>query len=93
LIDPAARLAPRAAIVSVRQTLPFTIDGWVLLPDYLHAIGTLQEGESDFSNRWRLIKRHVTRVCGPEYRRPELLTKRRAAKQCGILWQHRFENI
>ncbi len=77
LIDPAVRLALREAIVSVRQTLPFRIDGWVLLPDHLHAIWTLPDGDADFSNRWRLIKRHVTHVCGPDYRRPELLTQRR----------------
>lgn len=90
LIDPAVRLALREAIVSVRQTLPFRIDGWVLLPDHLHAIWTLPDGDADFSNRWRLIKRHVTRVCGPDYCRPELLTQRRCAKQYGTLWQHRF---
>lgn len=90
LIDPAVRLALREAIVSVRQTLPFRIDGWVLLPDHLHAIWTLPDGDADFSNRWRLIKRHVTRVCGPDYLRREFLTKRRSAKQCGTLWQHRF---
>lgn len=44
LIEPVVRLALREAIVSVRQTLPFNIDGWVLLPDHLHAIWTLPEG-------------------------------------------------
>ena len=70
--------------------MPFRIDGWVLLPDHLHAIWTLPDGDADFSNRWRLIKRHVTHVCSPDYRRPELLTQRRCAKQYGTLWQHRF---
>ena len=90
LTDPAVRQALRDAIVSVRHTLPFRIDGWVLLPDHLHAIWTLPEGDSDFSNRWRLIKRHVTRACGPDYIRLGYLTNRRSAKQCGTLWQHRF---
>lgn len=90
LIDPAVRLALREAIVSVRQTLPFSIDGWVLLPDHLHAIWTLPDGDADFSNHWRLIKRHVTQVCGPDYLRRDFLTKRRSVKQCGTLWQHRF---
>jgi len=71
LIEPVVRLALREAIVSVRQTLPFNIDGWVLLPDHFHAILTLPEGDADFSNRWRLIKRHVTRACGPSNLRPE----------------------
>jgi len=84
------RLALREAITQVRQVLPFRIDGWVLLPDHLHAIWTLPEGDADFSSRWRLIKRHVTRTCGPAYFRPGFLTPRRSAKQCGTLWQHRF---
>lgn len=90
LTHPQARLALREAILLVRETLPFQIDGWVLLPDHLHAIWTLPEGDSDFSNRWRLIKRHVTRSCAGTLSRPELLTPRRAAKQCGTLWQQRF---
>jgi putative transposase len=84
------RVALRDAISTVRETLPFRIDGWVLLPDHLHAIWTLPEADADFSSRWRLIKRHVTRTCGAGYARPELLTERRAAKQCGTFWQHRF---
>ncbi|MBU2359913.1 MAG: transposase [Alphaproteobacteria bacterium] len=84
------RLALREAITQVRQVLPFRIDGWVLLPDHLHTIWTLPEGDADFSNRWRLIKRHVTRTCGSKYFRPDFLTQRRSSKQCGTLWQHRF---
>lgn len=45
------RQALREAIVLVRETLPFRIDGWVLLPDHLHAIWTLPEGDADFSTR------------------------------------------
>lgn len=80
LTDPAVRSALREAIVLVRQTLPFRIDGWVLLPDHLHAIWTLPKDDADFSNRWRLIKRHVTRACGSDYLRPEFLTPRRSGK-------------
>ena len=49
------RMALRDAISIVRETQPFRIDGWVLLPDHLHAIWTLPEGDADFSTRWRLI--------------------------------------
>ena len=90
LTAPSVRHALREAIVSVRHTLPFRIDGWVLLPDHQHAIWTLPEGDADFSTRWRLIKRHVTRACGADYAHSGYLTKRRSAKQCGTLWQHRF---
>ncbi len=35
---------------------PFVVDAVVILPDHLHAIWTLPEGDSDFALRWRLIK-------------------------------------
>src|SRR5690606_26307895 len=31
-----------------------------------------------------------TCACGPDYFRPEFLSRRRSAKQYGTLWQHRF---
>jgi len=46
LADPAARSALREATLTVRRTLPFNIDGWVLLPDHLHAIWALSEGDA-----------------------------------------------
>ena len=65
LTHPEVRAALREGIVQVRASLPFGIDGWVLLPDHLHAVWTLPPGDADFSNRWRLIKRHVTHTCRP----------------------------
>lgn len=56
-------MALRDAIKKVRERHPFYIDAWVLLPDHLHTIWTLPEGDSDFSLRWNLIKRYVTRSC------------------------------
>ncbi len=84
------RVALREAIETVRVKRPFEIDAWVLLPDHLHTIWTLPEGDKDFATRWRLIKADVTRRCGAKYHRPEWLTARRAAKRCGTLWQHRY---
>src|SRR5690606_28188629 len=65
LTHPDIRLALREAILEVRASQPFRIDGWVLLPDHMHAIWSLPPGDADFSNRWRRIKRHVTHQCGP----------------------------
>jgi len=73
----------------VRGRLPFRIDGWVLLPDHLHTIRTLPEGDADFSRRWRLLQRHAALTC-PTYSRPELLNQRRIAKGRSSLWQNRF---
>lgn len=90
LTDEAVRQALREAIGKVRVARPFRIDGWVLLPDHLHAIWTLPPDDADFATRWRLIKAHVTRACGAAYRNPASLTARRLGKQQGTLWQHRY---
>jgi putative transposase len=90
LTGPDIRAALRTAVQRVRQRLPFVIDGWVLLPDHLHTVWTLPPDDADFSTRWRLIKSHVTYVCGATYLKPGFLTARRAKKQCGTIWQHRY---
>ncbi|OOZ39288.1 transposase [Solemya pervernicosa gill symbiont] len=41
---------------------PFTIDAMVILPDHLHTIWTLPEGESDYPGRWKAIKARFTRT-------------------------------
>ena len=86
LTAPALRAALRESVETVRSTRPFRIDGWVLLPDHLHAIWTLPEGDADYATRWRLIKAGVTRRCGALYGDARYLTVRRgprAAAHCG----------
>src|SRR5574340_1201036 len=56
LVNADVRAALREAIESVRTTLPFSIDAWVLLPDHLHCLWTLPPDDADFSTRWKLIK-------------------------------------
>jgi putative transposase len=52
----------RAAFRYTRQRHSFEIDAMVVLPDHLHAIWTLPEGNADFSTRWRLIKGEFSRA-------------------------------
>jgi putative transposase len=52
--------ALRAAFRIARRDRPFTIDAIVILPDHLHAIWTLPQGDADFSGRWKRIKAHFT---------------------------------
>ncbi|WP_323001716.1 REP-associated tyrosine transposase [Denitromonas sp.] len=51
----------RVAIVRTRSHHPFRIDAMVVLPDHLHMIMTLPEGDADYSLRWRRIKALFTR--------------------------------
>jgi len=53
--------ALRAAFIDVKHKHPFKINAAVILPDHLHCIWTLPEGDSDFSTRWGLIKAHFSR--------------------------------
>jgi putative transposase len=55
------RQALRDGIQEVRQSLPFIIEAWVLLPDHLHTIWTLPEGDANYQARWAIIKRIVTK--------------------------------
>lgn len=41
---------------------PFSINALVILPDHLHTIWTLPDGDADYPTRWRLIKSYFTRA-------------------------------
>jgi putative transposase len=58
LVDRAVAL--RSAIMQTRKRHPFAIEAVVVLPDHLHVMMTLPEGDADFSNRLSLIKRRFT---------------------------------
>ena len=48
--------ALRLAVRATRSRTPFHIDAWVVLPDHMHCMWTLPDGDSDFPGRWRAIK-------------------------------------
>ena len=48
--------ALRAAVRAARARQPFHIDAWVVLPDHMHCLWTLPEGDADFPGRWQAIK-------------------------------------
>jgi putative transposase len=52
--------ALRAAFRATRRERPFNLDAVVILPDHLHAISTLPDGDADFPGRWRRIKGHFS---------------------------------
>jgi len=52
----------RAALSFVKSRRPFLINAWVILPDHMHCIWTLPENDSDYSSRWRDIKKTFTRA-------------------------------
>jgi REP element-mobilizing transposase RayT len=88
LCEPPMRAALKSAMAAVRRKHPFHVAGMVLLPDHMHMVWTLPQGDSDFPLRVRLIKSHMTKACGSLV--PHPLNQRRQHKQCGALWQHRY---
>lgn len=75
----------RSAIRDVRRQRPFTVDAIVVLPDHLHAMWTLPDGDADFSGRWRAIKARVSRALRQQG--VPLVRDRRGEYD---LWQRRF---
>ncbi|RKF12909.1 transposase [Roseovarius spongiae] len=59
LVDEIDRL--RSAVGLTRRARPFHVDAWVVLPDHMHAVWTLPEGDADYSVRWGAIKARFTR--------------------------------
>jgi putative transposase len=75
----------RKAVQVTRAERPFRIDAWVVLPDHLHAVWTLPEGDADYSVRWRLIKARFSQ----ELPMGNLRASHAARHERGI-WQWRF---
>ncbi len=90
LCDEPIRNALREAIELARQSYPFNIDAWVLLPDHLHCLWTLPEGDADFSKRWGKIKRQVSLACKDRYKRTEWLTDSKEKHRESTVWQRRY---
>ena len=70
----------------VCQRHPFTTVAAVVLPDHLHAIWTLPEGDSGYAMRWKLIKEQFSRQLP---RAEHLSASRRRNGERGI-WQRRY---
>jgi putative transposase len=76
----------RDAVRHVRAQRPFHIDAWVILPEHMHCIWTLPEGDTDFSNRWKTIKATFSKNLASG----EPRSASRAWKGERGIWQRRF---
>lgn len=76
----------RAAFRETRRRHPFTIDAIVVLPDHLHTVWTMSDGDANFATRWMLIKSAFSRGIAPS----EPVSASRAAKGERGIWQRRY---
>ena len=75
-----------AAVVKARASRPFHIDGWVVLPEHMHCVWTLPEGDSDYAARWKAIKIAFAKSLPRTERRSAV----RIAKGERGIWQRRY---
>jgi len=76
-------------ILAVRRDRPFDVKAWVILPDHIHAIWELPDGDSDYSVRWALIKKGFTKKLNGRHKTPEPNMSRIKRREATV-WQRRF---
>ena len=72
--------ALREAFRKVMTVRPVQIDAMVILPEHLHCIWRMPEGDADYSSRWREIKKAASR---------QISTATNARNERNV-WQRRF---
>ena len=75
----------RDVVRRTRAERPFEIAAWVVLPDHLHCVWALPEGDGNFSMRWNVIKARFAYALEGGKQRPS----HRKRRERGI-WQRRF---
>jgi putative transposase len=76
----------RRALRETRSRHPFSIEAIVILPEHLHAIWTLPDGDYDYGTRWRLIKSTFSRALPGG----EPISFSRAGRGERGIWQRRY---
>jgi len=76
----------RAAFRYTRTRHSFLVDAIVVLPEHLHAIWTLPDGDLDYATRWRLIKSTFSRALPTG----EVVSRSRFERGERGIWQRRY---
>ncbi len=83
LVDEIDRL--RQAFELARQRYPFRMLAYCILPEHLHAIWRLPDGDARFGLRWGIIKRNFSKELPAGDRSDSKIAKREKG-----IWQRRF---
>ena len=76
----------RQVVKDVKRKHPFIIHAWVVLPEHMHCVIELPEGDDDFATRWRLIKIGFSKAM-PKTERLSAVRVKRGER---AIWQRRF---
>ncbi|MHC4426679.1 MAG: REP-associated tyrosine transposase [Planctomycetota bacterium] len=90
LVGELARKYLRQAFEKVRSKRHFKTIAFCLLPEHLHCIWKLPQGDGDFSTRWSLIKRDVTMNFLKEGGAESTQSNSRSQHRHRGIWQKRF---
>ncbi len=82
----------RDAVRATRRERSFGIDAWVVMPDHLHCIWRLPEGDADYSLRWRLIKARFSRSLPKGSLRQSHIDRRERGIWQRRFWEHHVRN-
>ncbi|NOX08987.1 MAG: transposase [Gammaproteobacteria bacterium] len=90
LAQPNHIMIGRSVVRDVKQRYPFAIDACVILPDHIHFIWTMPDGDVNYSRRIGLIKAACSRAfiaCGLDM--PAVNFSRKSRNEHAV-WQRRF---
>lgn len=78
------------AWIDVNRRYPFMTDAICILPDHIHCVWTLPEGDSNYSLRWGEIKRLFSKAYCKRFGRLENQNLSRKKRGEADIWQRRF---
>ncbi len=85
-----------AGLKRIKDRHPFDVDAYVILPDHMHMLWTLPDGDANYSTRWRLIKeaftKAYTRLASPLPQNPSRRSKGEQAVWQRRFWEHVIRN-
>jgi putative transposase len=82
----------RRSYQAVQQQRPFETVAICILPDHIHALWALPDGDADFSTRWNLIKSGFSRGLEARPRSTSQVAKREKGIWQRRYWEHAIRN-
>lgn len=80
----------RSAWIDTRDRFPFTTLAICLLPEHIHCIWTLPDGDANYPVRWKEIKRLFTRSYRDHVGTGEARNLSRVKRGEAAIWQRRY---
>jgi putative transposase len=82
----------RSAYAAVEKRHPFETVAICILPDHIHALWQLPDGDADYASRWSLLKSGFSRGLPPAKRSMSKIRKREKGIWQRRYWEHAIRN-